>query len=130
MELSSYHHHFDHVHRLLRFNFYFQVGVSHAKKALLKKTENPKTSGRGLIVSDGTRHSDGGALGTSSGTAYLESASGIEVGGRTGLTPVFTAFLFLPTLSVFSPFGGDGPSLCDGPRFDYCGRFDVSWNRE
>ena len=35
-------------------------------------------------------------------TALIESATGVEAGGRTGLTSIFTAFLFLATL-LFSP---------------------------
>ena len=41
----------------------------------------------------------GAALGTSTVTSYIESASGVEVGGRTGLTAVTTASLFI--LSIF-----------------------------
>jgi adenine/guanine/hypoxanthine permease len=41
----------------------------------------------------------GASLGTSTVTSYIESASGVEVGGRTGLTAVTTAVLFI--LSIF-----------------------------
>src|SRR5437868_11331965 len=41
-----------------------------------------------------------GLAGTSSGTAYIESVAGIEMGGRTGLTSVFTALCFLPCLFI------------------------------
>lgn len=41
----------------------------------------------------------GAALGTSTVTSYIESASGVEVGGRTGLTAVTTAIMFF--LSIF-----------------------------
>jgi AGZA family xanthine/uracil permease-like MFS transporter len=41
----------------------------------------------------------GAALGTSTVTSYIESASGVEVGGRTGLTAVTTAVLFV--LAIF-----------------------------
>ena len=37
-----------------------------------------------------------GLAGSSSGTAYIESVAGIQLGGRTGLTSVFTALCFLP----------------------------------
>ena len=41
-------------------------------------------------------------LGTSNVTTYIESSSGIEAGGRTGLTSVFTALFLLLTL-IFAP---------------------------
>lgn len=44
----------------------------------------------------------GAALGTSTVTSYIESASGVEVGGRTGLTAVTTGVLFLVAI-VFAP---------------------------
>ncbi|HRK02385.1 MAG TPA: solute carrier family 23 protein, partial [Oligoflexia bacterium] len=50
-----------------------------------------------------------GAFGTSSGTAYIESAAGIEMGGRTGLTAVFTALCFLPCFFI-APIAGMVPA--------------------
>lgn len=44
----------------------------------------------------------GAALGTSTVTSYIESAAGVEVGGRTGLTAVTTGVLFLVAI-MFSP---------------------------
>ena len=44
----------------------------------------------------------GAVLGTSTVTTFVESASGISEGGRTGLTAVVTGFLFLASL-LFSP---------------------------
>lgn len=44
----------------------------------------------------------GGALGASSATTYIESASGVSVGGRSGLTAVITGLLFLASL-LFTP---------------------------
>ena len=41
-----------------------------------------------------------GLAGSSSGTAYIESVAGIQVGGRTGLTSVFTALCFLPCFFI------------------------------
>jgi len=45
---------------------------------------------------DGISTTISGLFGTSSGTAYIESATGIEQGGRTGLTAVVGGLLFLP----------------------------------
>ena len=39
-------------------------------------------------------------LGTSSTTAYVESASGVQAGGRTGLTALVVAVLFLAALFI------------------------------
>ncbi|PYS89358.1 MAG: hypothetical protein DMF64_17890 [Acidobacteria bacterium] len=49
----------------------------------------------GLIV-DAWATLGAGLAGSSSGTAYIESVAGIQLGGRTGLTSVFTALCFLP----------------------------------
>jgi adenine/guanine/hypoxanthine permease len=54
------------------------------------------------LVSDATATIAGGALGTSTTTSYIESSAGVGAGGRTGLTSVVTAGLFLLTL-LFSP---------------------------
>ena len=44
----------------------------------------------------------GAVLGTSTVTSYVESAAGVEAGGRTGLTAVTTAILFL-LATIFAP---------------------------
>ena len=51
------------------------------------------------LIADSVGTVVGAALGTSTVTSYIESAAGVEVGGRTGLTAVVTAILFL--LSIF-----------------------------
>ena len=50
------------------------------------------------LIADGIATSMGSLLGTSNVTSYVESAAGISVGGRTGLTSVFTAVFFLLSL--------------------------------
>jgi adenine/guanine/hypoxanthine permease len=55
-----------------------------------------------------------GVLGTSSGTTYIESAAGIEAGGRTGLTAVVCALCFLPCLFL-APLAGMVPSYATAP---------------
>lgn len=70
------------------------IGVAHASD-LLDKEGNPKNLKQGLIV-DSFATLGAGLAGTSSGTAYIESVAGINMGGRTGLTSVFTALCFLP----------------------------------
>ena len=57
------------------------------------------------LFADATATSIGALFGTSNTTTYIESASGISEGGRTGLTSVVTAILFLICLPLVSIFG-------------------------
>jgi len=74
------------------------IGVSQAA-GMLDEDGHPRRLREGLIV-DAWATLGAGLAGTSSGTAYIESIAGINVGGRTGLTAVFTALCFLPCLFV------------------------------
>ena len=56
----------------------------------------------------------GSLLGTSSTTAYVESAAGVQAGGRTGLTALTVAVLFLAAL-VISPLAGSVPAYATAP---------------
>jgi AGZA family xanthine/uracil permease-like MFS transporter len=56
----------------------------------------------------------GSLLGTSSTTAYVESASGVQAGGRTGLTAVTVALLFLACLFI-APLAGSVPAYATAP---------------
>ena len=56
----------------------------------------------------------GALFGTSNTTTYVESAAGIGVGGRTGLTSVVTALLFLATMFI-APFVSLVPSVATAP---------------
>jgi AGZA family xanthine/uracil permease-like MFS transporter len=56
----------------------------------------------------------GALLGTSTVTTYIESATGVSEGGRTGLTAVVVAFLFL-LASFFSPLAGAVPMIATAP---------------
>ena len=64
-------------------------------------------------------------LGTSSAGVYLESAAGIEAGGRSGFTSVVTAFLFLSTL-FFAPFLTSVPACAYGPALMIVGLMMLS----
>ncbi|MGI6084822.1 MAG: NCS2 family permease [Acetivibrionales bacterium] len=66
------------------------------------------------LFADATATSIGALLGTSNTTTYVESAAGIGVGGKTGLTSVFTAILFLICL-VFAPVAGIVPGAATAP---------------
>lgn len=74
------------------------VGVAEATK-MMDENGEPKNLKEGLIV-DAIATLGGSLLGTSSGTAYIESAAGIEAGGRTGFSAVVTAVCFLPCIFI------------------------------
>lgn len=88
------------------------VGVSHAA-GMRDKDGEPRGLREGLIV-DAFATLTAGLMGTSSGTAFVESAAGVEAGGRTGLTSVFTALFFLP-LFFFSPLVAMIPAIATAP---------------
>ena len=75
-----------------------------------------------------------GLLGSSSATAYLESAAGLQEGGRTGLTSLFTAFLFLPFMFL-SPLLSMIPSVSTAPILVIIGilmldsMMDIDWRK-
>lgn len=68
---------------------------------------------QGLIV-DAWATLGAGLLGTSSGTAYVESAAGINAGGRTGLTAIVAGACFLPALFL-APLAAAVPSYATAP---------------
>ncbi|MCM8767651.1 MAG: NCS2 family permease [Candidatus Omnitrophica bacterium] len=72
------------------------IGVGEAG-GFIKNGKFPKVER--VLLSDAIGTVVGAILGTSTVTSYIESASGISVGGRTGFTSVITAILFL--LSIF-----------------------------
>lgn len=91
------------------------IGV--AKRANLIPEGKPNRLGRALF-SDSSAIVAGSMLGTSSTTAYVESASGVQAGGRTGLTALTVAVLFL--LSLFlAPLAGSVPAYATAPALLY-----------
>jgi len=66
------------------------------------------------LLADSAAIFAGSMLGTSSTTAYIESASGVQAGGRTGLTAVAVAGLFLACLFI-SPLAGAVPAYATAP---------------
>jgi AGZA family xanthine/uracil permease-like MFS transporter len=66
------------------------------------------------LFADAIATSVGALFGTSNTTTYIESASGIEAGGRTGLTSVTTAVLFLLCI-ILAPFAGLVPASATSP---------------
>ena len=75
------------------------VGVSE-RAGFMKDGQLPRANR--ALISDAVGTMVGAALGTSTVTSYIESAAGVEQGGRTGLTGLVVALLFLMAL-FFSP---------------------------
>lgn len=91
------------------------IGV--ATRANLIQPGKPNRLGRALLA-DSSAIVAGSFLGTSSTTAYVESASGVQAGGRTGLTALTIAVLFL--LSLFlAPLAGSVPAYATAPALLY-----------
>jgi AGZA family xanthine/uracil permease-like MFS transporter len=77
-----------------------------------------------MLQADAVATVGGALLGTSTTTTYIESASGVSVGGRTGLTSVVTAFLFL-LAAFFTPVIGAVPAFATAPALILVGIFMV-----
>ena len=88
------------------------VGVSQAC-GLVDAAGQPLRLREGLLV-DALATVGAGLAGTSSGTAYIESAAGIEAGGRTGRSAVVTALCFLPCLFI-GPLAAAVPVYATSP---------------
>jgi len=107
------------------------IGVSHRAGLLDKDGRLPRLN-RALLA-DSSAIVVGAALGTSSTTAYAESAAGTAAGGRTGLTAVVVALLFLLAL-FFAPLAGAVPAFATAPALVYVavlmarGLADLDWN--
>ena len=88
------------------------IGV--ASKANMLDAQGRLPRIRGALLSDSVGTAVGAVLGTSSTTTFVESASGVAEGGRTGLTAVVAAILF--ALSLFlSPIFLAIPSFATAP---------------
>ena len=92
------------------------IGVSYRAGFLDDEGKLPRM-GRALVA-DSTATSVGALLGTSNTTSYIESAAGVEAGGRTGLTGVFVAMFFLLAL-FFSPLAGMIPKYASAAALLY-----------
>ncbi|USI74520.1 NCS2 family permease [Sphingomonas morindae] len=67
-----------------------------------------------ILLADSIATMAGALLGTSTVTAYVESAAGVQAGGRTGLTAIVTGLLFLATTLV-APYAGLVPVAATAP---------------
>ncbi len=75
-----------------------------------------------MLTADALATMAGALLGTSTTTAYIESASGVSDGGRTGLTGVTTAALFF-LAAFFAPLAAIVPSFATAPALIVVGVF-------
>lgn len=88
------------------------IGVSGKANMLDKDGKLPRI--KGALLADAVATCVGAVFGTSTTTTYVESASGVTVGGRTGLTAIVTAILFLLSV-IFSPLFLAIPSFAIAP---------------
>lgn len=96
------------------------IGVAEAAN-LVDEEGEPRNIRKSLIV-DAVSTTISGLFGTSSGTSYIESATGVEEGGRTGMTAVVTGILFLPFMFL-SPLLSIVPAIATAPALILVGVF-------
>ena len=92
------------------------IGV--ASKADMLDEEGRLPRIKGALMADAVATTAGAVMGTSTTTTFVESASGVTEGGRTGLTSMTTAILFLLSL-LLSPVFLAIPSLRNCSGTDY-----------
>ncbi len=103
-----------------------------AEAGLLDETGTPPRSEKILVV-DSLAAAAGGAGGVSSNTSYIESASGVGEGARTGLASVVTGVLFLLSM-IFAPLVRIIPSEAAVPALVLVGFLmmqqvkEISWD--
>ena len=108
------------------------IGVAEAAD-LKDENGEPRNMKESLIV-DAISTTISGAFGTSPGTSYIESATGVEEGGRTGLTAVVAGLLFLPFMFL-SPLLSIIPSIATAPALILVGVFmmkpvlKINWDK-
>jgi AGZA family xanthine/uracil permease-like MFS transporter len=88
------------------------VGVTQRAGLMTKDGKLPRL--RQALVADSSASLIGSLLGTSNTTSYIESAAGVEAGGRTGLVAVVVAILFLLAI-VFAPLANTVPGFATAP---------------
>lgn len=88
------------------------IGVASKADMLDKDGKLPRI--KGALMADSVATAVGAVFGTSTTTTYVESASGVTAGGRTGLTAVVTGVLFLLSI-IFSPLFLTIPSFAIAP---------------
>jgi AGZA family xanthine/uracil permease-like MFS transporter len=92
------------------------IGVTHRAGLLDAEGQLPRMGQ--ALVADSSATVVGSLLGTSNTTSYIESAAGVDAGGRTGLTGVFVAAFFLLAL-FFAPLAGMVPAYASAAALLY-----------
>ncbi len=88
------------------------VGVTQRAGLMTPDGKLPRL--RQALVADSSASLIGSLLGTSNTTSYIESAAGVEAGGRTGLVAVTVAGLFVLAL-IFAPLANTVPAYATAP---------------
>ena len=88
------------------------IGVASKADMLDEKGKLPKI--KGALMADAVATTSGAVLGTSTVTTFVESASGVAAGGKTGLTAIVTGIMFLLSI-VLSPLFLSIPSFATAP---------------
>lgn len=107
------------------------IGTAHVGGFLDRNGKLPRL--REALAADSTATVVGACMGTSPVTAYIESVPGIRAGGRTGLTALVVAGLFLLML-FFAPLAAMVPSYAAAPALIYVGCImarsltDIDWS--
>jgi len=107
------------------------IGVCHRAGLLDSEGKLPRL--KKALLADSCAIAAGAVLGTSSATAYIESAAGTSVGGRTGLTAVVVALLFVASI-VLAPLAGTVPPFATAPALCYVavlmirGLAEIEWD--
>src|SRR5579872_715364 len=92
------------------------IGVTH--RAGLTDADGNLPRMKQALLADSFAAMFGSLIGTSTTTSYIESAAGVSAGGRTGLSSVFVAILFLLAL-FFSPLAGMIPAYATSAALFY-----------
>lgn len=98
------------------------IGVATKADMLDKDGKLPKI--KGALLADSVATSVGAIFGTSTTTTYVESASGVTAGGRTGLTAIVAGLLFLLSI-IFSPLFLAIPSFATAPALIIVGFYMI-----
>ena len=88
------------------------VGVCNRSGLLDENGNLPRA--KGALMADAVATMAGAAMGTSTVTSYVESSSGVAQGGRTGLTSIVVALLFVGAI-FFTPLVGMVPAYATAP---------------
>jgi adenine/guanine/hypoxanthine permease len=108
------------------------VGVAEAGN--LKDADGQPRNIRQSLIVDSLATAFSGIFGTSSATSYIESAAGIEEGGRRGLTAITAGLLFLPFMFLH-PLLSVVPAIATAPALVLVGVFmmkpvmKIAWDR-